>query len=171
VGHRLLALDGPRPRYREPSTTFIDHTLGITQLFIDLSIAEREGVFEVLDYQSEPVCWRQFSWRGSPATLRPDLYVALGLDEFEHRWFCEIDNGTEHVPAVIKKCRQYEAYYQSGKEQSAHGVFPRVCWLVRDERRARALRRAIDADARLTRPLFIVAQRDEAIELFRGVHS
>ncbi len=171
VGHRLLALDRPRPRYREPSATFIDHTLGIAQLFIDLSIAEREGVFEVLDYQSEPVCWRHFSWRGSPATLRPDLYVALGLDEFEHRWFCEIDNGTEHVPAVIKKCRQYEAYYQSGKEQSAHGVFPRVCWLVRDERRARALRRAIDADARLTSPLFIVAQRDEAIELFRGVHS
>ena len=171
VGHRLLALDGPRPRYREPSTTFIDHTLGIAQLFIDLSVAEREGVFEVLDCQSEPVCWRQFSWRGSPATLRPDLYVALGVDEFEHRWFCEIDNGTEHLPAFIKKCRQYEAYYQSGKEQAAHGVFPRVCWLVLDERRERTLRRAIKSEARLTPQLFVVAQRSAAIDTLQGAPS
>jgi len=171
VGHRLLALDRPRPRYREPSTTFIDHTLGVAQLFVDLSTAGRDGAFDVLGYQSEPTCWRQFSWRGSPATLRPDLYVALGVDEFEHRWFCEVDNGTEHLPAIIKKCRQYEAYYQSGKEQAAHGVFPRVCWLVRDERRERTLRRAINADARLTPQLFVVAQRSAAIDMFRGAPS
>ena len=171
VGHRLLALDGPRPRYREPSATFIHHTLGVTQLFVDLSTAEQEGAFDVLGYQSEPTCWRQFSWHGSPATLRPDLYVALGIDEFEHRWFCEVDNGTEHLPAIIKKCRQYEAYYQSGKEQAAHGVFPRVCWLVLDERRERTLRRAINADARLTQQLFVVVQRSGAIDTFRGAPS
>ena len=171
VGHRLLALDGPRPRYREPSTTFIDHTLGVAQLFVDLSLAERAGVFDVLDYQSEPDCWRRFSWLGTPATLRPDLYVALGVGEFEQRWFCEWDNGTEHLPAIVTKCRQYEAYYQSGKEQAAHGVFPRVCWLVRDERRKRALRRAIDADDRLTPQLFVVAQRSAAIDIVQGAPS
>jgi hypothetical protein len=171
VGHRLLALESPRPRYREPSATFIDHTLGVAHLFVDLSVAERDGAFDVLAYQSEPSCWRQFSWRGSPATLRPDLYVALGVDEFEHRWFCEVDNGTEHLPAIIKKCRQYEAYYQSGKEQAAHGVFPRVCWLVLNEHRERTLRRAIKADTRLTPQLFVVAQRSTVIDMFRGAPS
>ena len=171
VGHRLLALERPRPRYREPSATFIDHTLGISQLVVDVSVAARSGELDFLDRQSEPLCWRAFSWRGAPATLRPDLYLALGVQDLERRWFCEVDNGTEHLPAVIKKCRQYEAYYQSGKEQLDHGVFPRVCWLVPDERRATALRRAISSEPRLSQPLFVIALRSDAVATLRGDES
>ena len=171
VGHRLLALNRPRPRYREPSATFIDHTLGISQLVIDVSLASKDDAFELLACQSEPFCWRQFSWMGAPATLRPDLYLALGVKEFEHRWFCEIDNGTEHLPAIIRKCRQYEAYYQSGREQAAHGVFPRICWLVRDEKRAESMLRAIASDSRLSDPLFVVALQGDATEVLRGSTS
>jgi len=163
VGHRLLALRRPRPRYREPSTTFIDHTLAITQLVVDVTSAARSGRFELLVCQPEPHCWRQFSWMGAPATLRPDLFVSLGVGDFEHRWFCEIDNGTEHLPAIQKKCRQYEAYYQSDKEQNAHGVFPTVCWLVQDERRAEALRSTITNDGRLTKGLFRVALQSDPV--------
>ena len=68
--------------------------------------------------------------------LRPDLFVSLGVGDFEHRWFCEVDRGTEHLPAILRKCRQYEAYYATGAEQRDHGVFPRACWIVPDQRRA-----------------------------------
>jgi hypothetical protein len=169
VGHRLLSLHRPRPRYREPSATFIDHTLGISQLVVDVSNASRSSEVELLARQPEPYCWRQFSWMGAPATLRPDLYLSLGVSDFEHRWFCEVDNATEHLPTILKKCRQYEAYYQSGKEQISHGVFPTVCWLVRDEKRAHAIRITISRDSRLTEALFRVAlQRDAVFTLGGG---
>ncbi len=162
VGHRLLELRGPRPRYREPSTSFIDHTLAVTQLVVNLTLATRNNDVDLLVCQPEPRCWRSFSWRGAPTSLKPDLFVSLGIGDFEHRWFCEVDNGTEHIPAVVKKCRQYEAYYRSGHEQADHGVFPRVCWLVRDEKRAEHLRKAIDKDPHLTDRLFVTGLQRHA---------
>jgi len=171
VGHRLLALQRPRPRYREPSTTFVDHTLAITQLVVDITVAARSGRCDLLICQPEPHCWRQFSWMSAPTTLRPDLYLSLGVGDFEHRWFCEIDNGTEHLPAIQKKCRQYEAYYQSGREQGAHGFFPTVCWLVRNESRAETLRSTIANDHRLTKGLFRVALQSNAASALTGRES
>jgi Replication-relaxation len=169
VGHRLLALSRPRPRYREPTATFTDHTLAITQLVVDVTDAMRRNRFDLLVCQAEPRCWRRFATMGAPSVLRPDLFLTLGVGEFEHRWFCEVDRGTEHLPAVLRKCRVYDAYYASGTEQSAHGVFPRVCWLVPDDTRARRLRDAIAADRRLTDALFVVTTLDRALDvLARG---
>jgi hypothetical protein len=168
VGHRLLALSRPRPRYREPSAMFTDHTLAISQLVVDVTAVAHAGRFDVLVCQAEPRCWRQFSAMGTMSVLRPDLFVTLGVGEFEHRWFCEVDKGTEHVPAIIRKCRVYDTYYASGREQSAHGVFPRVCWLVPDDTRARRLRDAIAADRRLTDGLFVVTTYDRALDVLAG---
>lgn len=168
VGHRMLRREQPRPRYREPSAVFVDHTLAITQLVIDLTIAARTGSLEVLACQPEPRCWRQFTSAAGVTVLRPDLFVSIGMDEFEHRWFCEVDRGTEHIPALIRKCRQYEAYYATGAEQADHGVFPRVCWIVSDARRVARLRKGIDADRRLTDPLFVVTTTDRAIDVLKG---
>jgi hypothetical protein len=168
VGHRLLSLERPRPRYREPSVTFADHTLAIAQLVVEVSVAAREKTFDLLVCQAEPRCWRELSSMGARTTLRPDLFVSLGVGEFGRRWFCEVDNGTEHLPAVLRKCRLYQSYYQSGKEQLAHGVFPRVCWLVTDERRVASLRRAIDHDRRLSNALFVVARFAQATRVLAG---
>ncbi len=168
VGHRILRRDDARPRYREPSTTFMDHTLAVSQLVVDLIVAARSGTIEVLACQPEPRCWRQFSSLGGPSVLRPDLFVALGVGEFEHRWFVEVDRGTEHLPALVRKCRQYEAYYASGNEQARHGVFGRVCWLVPDQRRAERLRHAIHTDRRLTDGLFTVATTSRRLDVLRG---
>jgi hypothetical protein len=168
VGHRLLALDRARPRYREPTVTFTDHTLAITQLVVDVTDAARAGRFDVLVCQNEPRCWRTFATMGAPAVLRPDLFVTLGVGEYERRFFCEVDRGTEHLPAVLRKCRQYESYYASGAEQAAHGVFPRVAWLVPDPTRARRIRDAVTADRRLTDRLFVVTAVDRAIDMLVG---
>ena len=79
-----------------------------------------------------------------------------------------MDRGTEHLPALIRKCRQYEAYYATGTEQAEHDVFPRPCWIVPDTRRAARLRAAIDSDRRLTATLFVVTTTDAGIETLKG---
>ena len=168
VGHRVLRRDQPRPRYREPSTTFVDHTLAIAQLIVDVTLAARTGGLDVLGCQPEPRSWRQFTSPSGLTVLRPDLFASIGVGEMEHRWFCEIDRGTEHLPALLRKCRLYESYYATGTEQAAHGVFPRVCWLVPDMRRAERLRNAIKGDRHLTDALFVVATTNRALEVLQG---
>ena len=142
VGQRALELGGPRRRYHEPTTRFLDHTLTITQLVVDVTTASRTGVLDVLACQAEPRCHREFSGLGGRVVLRPDLFLTIGVGDLEYRWFIEVDRGTESLPVVVRKCRTYDAFYQSGRE-ATHGVFPTVCWIVPDERRAEFLRRAI----------------------------
>jgi hypothetical protein len=90
--------------------------------------------------------------------------VVLGVGEYELRWFIEIDRASESLPVVVRKCRLYGEYYQSGKEQAAHcGVFPRVCWIVPDERRAEQMRSAIARDKQLPRQLFVVTTDEQAL--------
>jgi len=168
VGERLLARDGARRRYREPSARFVDHTLAVGQLVTDLAVAARHRALTVLRCQPEPRCWREFSGPGGRIVLRPDLYVAIGAGDYEHRFFVEVDRATEHLPALVRKCRLYEAYYQSGREQAAHGVAPRTCWIVPDERRAEALRRSISGDRRLTDALFVVTTTEHALAVLSG---
>ena len=91
-------------------------------------------------------CWREFSGLGGRRWLRPDAFLVLGVGDYELRWFIEVDRASESLPTVLRKCRLYADYYQSGKEQAAHGgVFPRVCWIVPDEPRAERVRAAIAA--------------------------
>ena len=77
----------------------------------------------------------EFSGLGGRRLLRPDAFLALGVGDYEWRWFCEIDRGSESVPVILRKCHLYADYYQSGQEQAKHGgVFPTVCWIVPDKR-------------------------------------
>lgn len=168
VGQRVLDLDGPRRRYHEPTIRFLDHTLAITQLVVEVTTAARQGLLDVLACQAEPACYRQFSGLGGREVLRPDLFLGLGVGDFEHRWFIEIDRGSESVPVVVRKCHLFEAYYGSGREQAAHGVFPRVCWIVPDQRRALALRRAFARDRRLSDRLFVVTTTADALTTLTG---
>ena len=171
VGQRVLELDGPRRRHHEPTIRFLDHTLAIGQLVVDVTTAARQGVLDVLACQAEPACYREFSGMAGREVLRPDLFLAIGVGDFEHRWFVEIDRGSESVPVVLRKCHLFEAYYRSGKEQAAHGVFPRVCWIVPDARRAEALRQAFARDRRLSGRLFVVATTDRALATLTGGSS
>ena len=171
VGQRVLNIRGPRRRFREPSAAFALHTLAVAQLVVDLTLVTRKNQFDLLVCQAEPRCWRRFSTMGGATVLRPDLFLSLGVSEFEHRWFVEVDRGTEHLPALLRKCRLYDAYYRSGREQAAHGVFPRVCWLVPDEERAARLRGAITGDKRLPPELFSVTRSEEALTVLAGGRS
>ena len=157
VGQRVIGLDGPRRRFREPGTTFVNHTLAMSQVVVDLAAAARKGRCDVLTCQSEPRCWRTFGGFGGATVLKPDLFVALGIGDFEHRWFIEVDRSTESLPTILRKCQIYAAYYASGDEQHEHGVFPRVLWIAPNEDRVRRLQHAIEGDQRVATELFVVA--------------
>jgi Replication-relaxation len=172
VGQRVLAIDGPRRRSYEPTLRFVDHTLAVSQLVVDVTVASRRGLLDVLDCQAEPRCWREFSGLGGRRLLRPDAFLALGSGEYELRWMVEVDRSSESLPVIVRKCRLYADYYQSGKEQAAHGgVFPRVCWIAPDELRAERLRHTIARDRKLPGRLFVVTTTAGALDVLRGAAS
>ncbi len=172
VGQRVLCVGGSRRRSYEPTLRFVDHTLAISQLVVDVSVAARQRLLDVLDTQAEPRCWREFSGPDGRRLLRPDAFLALGVGEYELRWFIEVDRASESLPVVVRKCRLYADYYQSGKEQaSSGGVFPRVCWIVPDETRAARLHRAIARDHSLPETLFVVVTTASALDILREVSS
>jgi hypothetical protein len=164
VGQRVLAIGGPRRRSYEPTLRFVDHTLAVAQLIVDVTVASRRGLLDLLDVQAEPRCWREFSDMGGRRLLRPDAFLALGSGEYELRWFIEVDRASESLPVIVRKCRLYADYYQSGREQAAQGgVFPRVCWVVPDEPRAERVRQAIEQDRSLPERLFVATTSDRAV--------
>jgi Replication-relaxation len=164
VGQRVIGLDRTRRRAYEPSWRFVDHTLAVSQLVVDMNAAARAGLLELLDVQAEPQCWRTVAGMGGRLVLRPDAFLSLGVGAYELRWFIEVDRSSESLPVIVRKCRLYADYYQSGQEQAAHGgVFPRVCWVVPDERRAERLRQAIARDHTLPERLFVVTTSDHGL--------
>ena len=164
VGQRVLGLDGPRRRFREPTTTFVAHTLAISELMVTLTLGDRRGEFDLLRLEAEPTCWRPLGTQ----QLRPDLFVGLGSGDYEYRHFIEVDLGTESLPRLLAKCQTYDAYYRSGAEQQTHGIFPRVLWLMHDEQRAVRLRDVIERNRSMTPELFVVTTNDGAFEALTG---
>jgi hypothetical protein len=162
VGRRLVQGEQHQKRGREPSTTFLAHSLAIVDVFNTAAVTARGKHLSVTDYQPEPRCWRVVPGVGGRDELRPDLYIVLAAEEIEWHWFIEVDLATEHGPAIRRKCRQYQAYYQSGVEQSRHGVFPRVAWLTTTEVRANQIAHVIRADKTLVPSLFVVGTIDKA---------
>jgi len=168
AGRRLRA-DGDVRVAREPSQAFVEHTLDIADTHVRLREAARAGAFELLSVEVEPACWRRFlGTGGGRETLRPDLYVISARGEFEYCWFLEIDRGREGPSALQRKCRRYQSYRSSGKEQQRAGTFPLVVWVTPDNQRARAVEKAIRSARSLTQELFRVVSASELLHLFTG---
>jgi hypothetical protein len=142
----LRANDAVRIRRREPSIHFMRHCLAIADCVIAVQQLAYEGRLELLSLDTEPSCWRRFMNRsGGIETLKPDLAMVTATGEFEDSWFIEIDRGTESIPTLVKKCRQYLAYHRTGQAQSEEDVFPAVLWMLPSEQRLERLRQAMTA--------------------------
>lgn len=171
TGERLLrALRGEpgRRRYVTPSRSFLAHTLETAEIAVVLREEELRGTLDVLELDTEPSCWRPFQGLLGLATLKPDLFVVIANPEVEAHVFVEVDRGTEHLPAVIKKCRTYQQYRQTGIEQARSGIFPAVLWIVPDQARSRTLRTAIRAERDLPDDLFTICEAGRALDALTG---
>lgn len=170
VGHRLLADQatragsGARPRLREPSPTFLHHTLAITELLVEVTEGCQPSGARLVGLEAEPACWRPFATSFGIQHLRPDLGLDLRLgDGDELHWFVEVDRGTEHLPAVMRKGRQYLAYYQAGIEQAGlDGLFPAVLFSCIDQPRAKKLRAGLHLLPGVPEGLFTVVSAEQA---------
>jgi hypothetical protein len=167
LGERILRIEGPRRRLREPSWAFVDHTLCVLDCYIEVVKHCHAQGAEVLSVETEPACWRNHSSLGQAIAVRPDLYVILGAHELELRWFIEIDRATEHLPAIVRKCAAYERYYRSGVEQDRHGVFPRVMWITTSADRANRIAHELSTRP-LTTGLFHIDTLERAVARLLG---
>lgn len=173
VGWQLVDAEGrSRPRRLEPTLPFVDHHLAISELVVELRLADRRGDVQLLSLQGEPRCWRPLpGQRAVAGLLRPDLQVALRRGHIELSWFVEVDRGTAHLPTLLRKCAMYETYYRSGVEQATRGVFPRVLWVTPSSRRETRLRQAVERSRSLTKPLFQVTTADAAPDVLLGAEG
>ncbi|HEX2903376.1 MAG TPA: replication-relaxation family protein [Jatrophihabitans sp.] len=172
AGHRLRSLRdglGAVGRVREPGERFIRHYLAVADAHLALTTAARAGQFELVRVELEPRCWRPYSGLGgSSETLKPDLYAVTANGEYEDHWFIEVDRATESLPTLIRQCQQYETYRRSGREQAERGLFPRVLWVVPDERRADKLDAALRLARNLDRQLFRITTPEHLIDIIAG---
>lgn len=155
IGHRLLDLvddtaSKARKRSYEPTYTFLQHTLAVAEVAIQLTEHAMRGRIGLLERQVEADGRRAFTnTGGSVSALVPDLYVVTtpvtkgksgsSPADYEDHWFIEIDLATESPAVVVRKCELYLAYLRSGEEQKRSGVFPLVVWVVPDSKRQTTL--------------------------------
>jgi hypothetical protein len=166
AGARLLARRGERRRRLEaPGDRYLRHSLAICELVVRLHEADAHGELDVIALETEPRCWRVFTGpAGTRVVIKPDLALRIGAGALEDRWLVEVDLATEARGTLQAKAKRYVAHLRSGEEQRHAGVYPRVLWLVPDERRHQQL---VDAFAELPeehRRLFDVAGFDEAVD-------
>lgn len=169
-GHAVLDLGNSVPgRHRrviETKPAFQAHVLAVADLYVELTEHARTGAVDLLEFAGEPGAWRRFGGIGGQAvTLKPDAFVRLGVGDYELAHFIEQDMDTESLPTIARKLAAYVAYWRTGNEEQAHGVFPRVWWLVPSVGRLQAITRSIRRLPAEAQALFAVCLTSEAVHL------
>ncbi|MCW1077354.1 replication-relaxation family protein [Streptococcus anginosus] len=118
------------------SRNHIEHTLAITEIFVELKELERLGKIQIEEFCFEPKSWRYYSdIGGSSLILKPDAFAKITVGEYEDFFFFELDRSSESPTRIVNTCKKYIHYYNTGIEQRINEVFPFVLWIVPDERR------------------------------------
>ncbi len=166
AGRRLLGVNG---RLREPSLLFLDHTLAIADVHVALVKADRRGQIHLIETQIEPACWRRYVGTGGAREIvRPDLFVVTATEEFLDFWFLEVDRATESPAAITRKCRTYEQYRRTGREQQQRGAFPCVVWVTPEQKRADRIEGFIRRATGVRPDAFDAVAADELVSLLAG---
>lgn len=150
-----------------PGTTFIAHSLAVTETFVRLIEAQRRREVELCVFEAEPGCWRHYvGTGGAPQVVKPDAYIQLTLGNHVDHWFLEIDMATQSSSTLETKCAVYRAYWGSGTEQERHGAFPRVVFAVTTDERQALLREIFASQPADARALFTVCRSQDVIARF-----
>lgn len=152
-----------------PGGMFMAHMLAVTELLVRLVEAQRASELGLRLFAAEPRCWRTFIAPGSgvPTLLKADAYIELTVNGYRDHWFVEQDLGTESTRTLALKCEQYRRYWISGREQNENGVFPRVLFVVPDERRQAQLVEIFSRQPEDAWPLFSVCSARDVIDRLR----
>ncbi|MBP2322679.1 hypothetical protein JOF56_003064 [Kibdelosporangium banguiense] len=139
----------------------------MSEMYVRSVEHSRAGNADLLTFDAEPACWRRFTGTGGePIVLKPDVFVRVGVGDYELASFVEMDMGTESLPTIRRKCQVYLRYWRSGLEQQRYGVFPRVLWLVPNQHRVDGITTVLKRLARgAADSLFTVAPVESGAKL------
>lgn len=168
--HLLRLMDKnvrPHKASFEPSAYFLAHTLSVSECYVRLEEVCRKKGMHLSETQNEPYCWRPYNEAGKIVSLKPDLFAITLCDNYEDRWFFEIDLATESPIKIIEKCHRYLQYYRSGLEQQQHKVFPLVAWIVPDAARKSSIEHRIKAEFSKQPNIFTVITPNEFESMVR----
>jgi Replication-relaxation len=141
AGRRLQALQRGQQlskrlrRSRTPGAPFIRHTLTISEIYVALTETSRNHDFHVSRFDPEPTCWHP---AGNGRYLHPDAYLALATPTHQDCWWLEIDQATESLPRIKRKCRTYLNFLTHGGT-GPHGIPPRILFSAPDPHRTQAI--------------------------------
>ncbi|MEX5710151.1 replication-relaxation family protein [Parafrankia sp. FMc6] len=133
------ATGGEAARARRPWTPgqmFLKHSLAVSELYVQLSEAQRAGYLTLVRFAVEAAAW----WPdGAGGMLKPDASAAVVNGDVEDSWFVEVDRATESLPTLREKLRRYVDFARTG-QLGPDEVTPRVLLTVPHERRMRDVR-------------------------------
>ena len=172
AGHKLLHLHATgkltRKTFTEPSSLFLRHTLAKAECAVQVTtICRKSHDLSLINIDTEPSCWRAFVRNGKAVYLKPDLFLVTNYDDYEDRWFLEIDLGTESPAQIAEKCKLYRDYYLSGLEQKESGMFPLAVWIVTDDARKEKLREWVKSEVTPMPKIFLIIRDDELEKMLR----
>ena len=171
AGERLLRLSDKGAHtirnFFEPSSYFLAHTLAVAECYVQLTEICGSRSLKLVKVEQETDCWRYYNHKGKITSLKPDLFAVTNCDDYEDRWFFEVDLKTEAPITIVEKCHRYHQYYQSGLEQKQHEVFPIVVWIVPDVIRKETIISYIRDEFKRYSKIFIVITPDELEKLIR----
>ena len=170
AGQRLAGERGPVGGQRvrrpwTPSGAFVAHALDVTELYVRLveQLRNDDEHNRLGRFDTEPGAWRGYSGVGGERlVLKPDAFVIIRSQEFEDQWFIELDRSTESPTKLSRLADGYGRYWQSGSEQAASGVFPKVLFVVPDHDRAEIVIKTLARQPAEAWQLFQVVTFDDA---------
>jgi hypothetical protein len=145
AGRRFLALQRGQQlpkrlrRPRTPGAPFLDHALAVSEIYVTLTETSRHQDFHVATFATEPACWHP---TGANQYLHPDAYLVLATPTHRDCWWLEIDQATESLPRITRKCRTYLNFLTHGGA-GPDTVPPRILFTTPDATRSDAIRKVI----------------------------
>lgn len=145
TGRRLLAAQHGKPlagrlrRPRTPGMHFLNHALAISDIYVTLTEASRNHDFQLAVFHAEPACW--YRTENNPY-LHPDAYLILAAPTHQDCWWLEVDQSTESLSRIKRKCRTYLDFLTHGGT-GPHQLPPRILFSAPDTARSDAIRKVI----------------------------
>lgn len=151
----------------EPGAPFVDHTLGVSSVYVELNGRAQAGEFEVLVWESEPVCWRTYVGPyGDRRELRPDAFVVTADSDYTYSWFVEFDRGTERIGTLRRKLQAYIDYAASRESTTRDRVSPHVLWIAPTSDRASRIESL--ADSMHGNCKVVAKTAEQAVDVLKG---
>ena len=160
AGQRLARLRANREaadvRVRRPlvpGDRFIQHTLTVTELYVNLVERSRDGTFKLAAFQAEADAY----WpNGLGGWIKPDAFIRLERAGAADFWWYEADLATESLPTVRIKLMAYLDFVHRG-QLGPDDLVPRVFVGVPTDKRQAAVQTIVDSLPEPANLLFFVA--------------